>query len=749
MHVVSNNCSLFQKLQVSPDLVTAFADLTDKHSGRTLVHQAASFANNKLLQKLLPLSSGVEESLFRREDNTGNLPVHLAAANNHVSTLRVLERYKEEPKKNGRRPIHVAAQKGNAEAVETLVELGVDPDAPDQEGQTALMLCLHSSNAERCMEALLDAGANHKATDRRGRSAITIAAGISGELKQKLVSLALKRRTESAIKSAMAKWDAANPLNSSILQEYEPLQPNVADEVRRGVYALGIDTALSARGDHDGLAYPEAWLLLALVYCYESSAGISSDADVEQALQHYTACLKGAPTSPLSLLAHARLASLRRDAPLHVGLLRRFNDCALQDLSSEWLSDEERRVIKEGVDTTDAAGEEEEAARLTATEQRWANLQQRLNGAQQEPMKRLMSLVGLSTVKEEALGIYESVLADDKLRREGHAGAALSPTLNFTFMGNPGTGKTTVARIFAELLFQAGARAGHKFVEMTGSAALRMGSKAFADELASLTGGKKGVGPPATYLRRGMKVEVESLDHPDKWFPARITNLRDDGTYDVAYTDETDEEKVQKKRIVALEAKPKQGGVLFLDEAYDLDPKSNPEGKAIMAELMSAAEDSRDQVTIILAGYPDDIERKLFSFNVGMASRFQSIVFDDFDEDQLRKVWEKYASDSGWESDAKASNVAARRIARGIGNKGFGNARDVRKLFESAVQVHFALIAAQQLSFPAHLCRTACSKIHLCGEYCHPISSGGKAEVVPGWPGSRQASPFCRRCNRP
>ena len=38
------------------------------------------------------------------------------------------------------------------------------------------------------------------------------------------------------------------------------------------------------------------------------------------------------------------------------------------------------------------------------------------------------------------------------------------------------------------------------------------------------------------------------------------------------------------------------GGVLFLDEAYDLDPEHDPVGRAILAELMSAAEDHRDKV---------------------------------------------------------------------------------------------------------------------------------------------------------
>jgi hypothetical protein len=54
-----------------------------------------------------------------------------------------------------------------------------------------------------------------------------------------------------------------------------------------------------------------------------------------------------------------------------------------------------------------------------------------------------------------------------------------------------------------------------------------------------------------------------------------------------------------------------------------LDPKSKADGAAILAEIMSVAEAFRDKVTIILAGYQDDIEKKLFSFNVGLASRFE------------------------------------------------------------------------------------------------------------------------------
>ncbi len=63
--------------------------------------------------------------------------------------------------------------------------------------------------------------------------------------------------------------------------------------------------------------------------------------------------------------------------------------------------------------------------------------------------------------------------------------------------------------------------------------------------------------------------------------------------------------------------------VTCISEAYDLDPKGNTEGRAILAEIMSVAEEYRDKVTIILAGYQDDIEQQLLAFNPGLASRFE------------------------------------------------------------------------------------------------------------------------------
>jgi AAA+ superfamily predicted ATPase len=240
-----------------------------------------------------------------------------------------------------------------------------------------------------------------------------------------------------------------------------------------------------------------------------------------------------------------------------------------------------------------------------------------------------------------------------------------------------------VAKLFAELLEQAGARAGHRFVQMTASQALRKGAKTFATEMAALTGSSKSVGPPPRPLRRGANVEV---DVGGKRYPAEIVLAdADKKVYDVKFTDNTVEEKVAEARVRPVGEGQAVGGVLFLDEAYDLDPANSAEGRAILAEIMSVAEDHRDTVTIILAGYKDDIENKLYAFNAGLPSRFQTVQFDDFSEDQLGQIWRSMGVEQGWSIDDAVSRVAAARIARGRGRKGFGNARSVRQMFERAI----------------------------------------------------------------
>ena len=174
-----------------------------------------------------------------------------------------------------------------------------------------------------------------------------------------------------------------------------------------------------------------------------------------------------------------------------------------------------------------------------------------------------------------------------------------------------------------------------------------------------------------------------------KWYPATIQELPTNTTpgFTVLYTDATTEKGVDKSRIRTLGEGEAVGGVFFLDEAYDLDPANSQEGRAIMAELMAIAEDHRDTVTIIIAGYKEDIESKLYAYNIGMASRFQSIHFEDFTTQELEKIWNSYCETGKWESSQSVAYITSRRLARMKGIKGFGNARAMRNMYETAVGV--------------------------------------------------------------
>jgi Cdc6-like AAA superfamily ATPase len=297
-----------------------------------------------------------------------------------------------------------------------------------------------------------------------------------------------------------------------------------------------------------------------------------------------------------------------------------------------------------------------------------------------------MKLVGLEEVKRVAIQLYEDNIADKRLRDNGFKESVAPKALNFLFLGNPGTGKTVTAELFGKLLQESGARAAYKFVKMTAGEALRKGAKQFAAEVASLTGGRKGVGPPAeSVLRKGMAVEVKIVKG-DQYFPGKIERVdASKNEYVVKYADDTEEEGIPRNRVFAVGERSSVGGVLFLDEAYDLDPKNNSEGRAIVNEIMSVAEEFRDSVTIILAGYKDDIESKLINFNPGMASRFQAVNFEDFSTDQLAAIWRQNCAQMRYICKEDVTKVASRRVARGIGRKGFGNARDVRKLLEASI----------------------------------------------------------------
>jgi SpoVK/Ycf46/Vps4 family AAA+-type ATPase len=133
------------------------------------------------------------------------------------------------------------------------------------------------------------------------------------------------------------------------------------------------------------------------------------------------------------------------------------------------------------------------------------------------------------------------------------------------------------------------------------------------------------------------------------------------------------------------------GGVLFIDEAYALHNEAYSGGDAFgseaVATLLKRAEDDRERLVVVLAGYTDDMDRLLRS-NPGLASRFSTrITFPSYSAAQLSHIAQVIAAQAGDTFDGEAvpvlqsiftQTVEAGRI------DALGNGRFARSLFERA-----------------------------------------------------------------
>ncbi|MEO3811776.1 AAA family ATPase [Sphaerisporangium sp. B11E5] len=133
------------------------------------------------------------------------------------------------------------------------------------------------------------------------------------------------------------------------------------------------------------------------------------------------------------------------------------------------------------------------------------------------------------------------------------------------------------------------------------------------------------------------------------------------------------------------------GGVLFVDEAYSLVNSGYQGGDAFGTEavqtLLKRAEDDRERLVIILAGYATEMERFLGS-NPGLASRFdQRIVFPSYRPAELTEIAALLASRAGDRFDDAAlrdlGEVFTWVCAEGLIDD-LGNGRFARSLFERA-----------------------------------------------------------------
>ncbi|MCA9173315.1 MAG: AAA family ATPase [Planctomycetales bacterium] len=236
-------------------------------------------------------------------------------------------------------------------------------------------------------------------------------------------------------------------------------------------------------------------------------------------------------------------------------------------------------------------------------------------------LQELDALIGLDTVKHEIRELANFVKVQAYRREHQLLTSPLS--LHTVFEGNPGTGKTTVARIFGRILLGLGMLERGHTIETDRSGLVA--------EFAGQTG-------PRTHQR------IDEAMH----------------------------------------------GVLFIDEAYSLvsERGDDPYGTEAIQTLLKRMEDDREQLTVVLAGYPSPM-RRLLQSNPGLSSRFQRCLrFPDYTALELLKIFRSLCQKSHYRLTSAAKRKLHDTFQQLIDEKDehFGNGRLARNAFESAIR---------------------------------------------------------------
>ena len=140
------------------------------------------------------------------------------------------------------------------------------------------------------------------------------------------------------------------------------------------------------------------------------------------------------------------------------------------------------------------------------------------------------------------------------------------------------------------------------------------------------------------------------------------------------------------------------GGVLFIDEAYALKRKDDSFGEECVDALITGIENHRHDLVVILAGYEDEM-REFAHENPGLASRIPNhVVFADFTNEELGAILDVFLRRTEMTLSPQNRAFAVELIGRKRKGRSFGNAREVRNLFERAMTQQSVRLSKEDLS---------------------------------------------------